>query len=122
MNGILRTMAGLLLVGAAMASSGAQAAWGAIAYSQSTGAAGWSYDAVNEVDAEIRALNNCGKYASDCETAVTFRNGCGALAVGSNGGWGADWGADRYAAQSDALDRCEDHDSGCRVTRWQCSG
>ena len=122
MGNVRGTIAGLVLVGAVLASSGAQAAWGAIAYSQPSGATGWSYEAVNEVDVEIRALNNCGKHAYDCETAVTFRNGCGALAVGSSGGWGADWGADRYAAQANALDRCADHDDGCRVTRRQCSG
>lgn len=122
MNRLSKVTKVLVVVSAAFASTGAYAAWGAIAYSKSTKATGWSFSAVNEVDAEITALDNCGEYADDCETAVTFRNGCGALAVGRNGGWGADWGADRYEAESAALDRCEDYDNGCRVTRWQCSG
>lgn len=122
MGRLRRTLAGLVVASALLASTGAQAAWGAIAYSKATGATGWSHSAVNEVDAEITALDGCGDYADDCVTAVTFRNGCGALAVGRNGGWGADWGVDRYEAQEDALDRCGSYDRGCRVIRWQCSG
>jgi serine/threonine-protein kinase len=122
MNRTGKAVAALVFAGALLASSGAQAAWGAIAYSQSTGATGWSHSAVNEVDAELRALNNCSDYADDCETAVTFRNGCGALAVGNGNGWGADWAADRYDAQAYALDRCGEYTRNCRVIRWQCSG
>lgn len=98
-----------------------QQSWGAIAYSPSTGATGWSYDAVNEVDAELRALGFCDENADDCESVITFREACGAVARGANGGWGADWGIDGEIAQELALAQCAQHDDGCRVIRWQCS-
>ena len=97
------------------------AEWGAIAYSPSNGATGFSYNWPNEVDAELTALGNCDAHASDCTTAVTFHDACGALAVGDRGGWGADWGVDREAAEWGALARCEQYDYGCQVRRWQCS-
>ena len=106
--------AAVMLTGAAQA-----AEWGTIAYSPGSGATGFSYNWPNEVDAEITALDGCGR--SDCVTAVNFHDGCGALAVGSGGGWGADWGADRATAEWAALARCEDYDNGCRIRRWQCS-
>jgi hypothetical protein len=94
---------------------------GAIAYSPSTNQAGFSYNWPNEVDAELTALGHCDRLASDCETAITFRNACGALAVGDRGGWGADWGVDREAAEWAALEQCRRYDNGCDVRRWQCS-
>lgn len=97
------------------------AEWGAIAHSPGTGANGYSNNWPNEVDTEITALNGCSKHASDCVTAVTFHDGCGALAVGGRGGWGADWGEDRASAEWAAISRCEDYDGNCRIRRWQCS-
>jgi serine/threonine-protein kinase len=114
---IVAALAGILM----MAGQLAAAEWGAIAHSPGTGANGFSYNWPNEVDAELTALNGCDKHANDCVTAVTFHDGCGALAVGRSGGWGADWGEDRAGAEWAALARCEDYDNGCRIRRWQCS-
>ncbi len=97
------------------------AEWGTIAFSPSTHATGWSYNKVNEVDGELAALNACDRYASDCITAINFHDACGALAIGSNGGWGAAWGYDDADAQFKALDICTVNDEGCEVVRWQCS-
>lgn len=107
-----------LAAGSAMAQ---QQHWGTIAYSPSTGAMGYTWDHVNEVDAEMEALSRCLQYAEDCTTAVNFHDSCGAIAVGENGGWGADWGYDDADAQFKALDRCNQYDTGCEVKRWQCS-
>lgn len=102
--------------------SGAQAQqWGAIAYSQSTGASGSSYGWGYQSDAEATAYEGCADYANDCEIAVYFESACGALAVGSNGGWGADWGYDESSASSSAVGLCSDYDAGCEVHTWQCS-
>lgn len=110
-----------VLIGALMFMGGAQAAeWGTIAYSPSTGAMGYSNNWPNEVDAEITALNGCGKHANDCETAVNFHDACGAVAVGQSG-WGADWGVDRQDAEWSAIAQCGNYTTNCRVRRWQCS-
>jgi serine/threonine-protein kinase len=98
------------------------ASWGAIAFSPSTRALGWTHDYSTQADAEDAAEAYCGKDADDCRVAISFRNACGAIAIGRNGGWGADWGVDPQTAQQRALNQCRRHDGGCIVKRWQCSG
>ena len=95
--------------------------WGAIAFSPSTGATGYTWENVTEVDAELRALQFCEQNASDCETAVTFRNGCGAVAWGDNGGWGSWRDTDQESARQGAMNECSMRDDGCEIVRWQCS-
>jgi len=98
----------------------AQAAeWGSIAYSPSTGATGYSYNYDTRSTAGAWAMSYCNK--SDCRVAVNFQNACGAVAVGRNGGWGADWGPTRASAEANAISACQLHDGGCRTKRWVCS-
>lgn len=119
---ILRRLAVAVVAAVLLAAGAVQAAeWGTIAYSPSTGATGYSHNWPNEVDAEITALNGCGRHANDCVTAVNFYNSCGALAVGRNGGWGASWGNSRGQAENKALAQCSNYDGGCSIRRWQCS-
>lgn len=102
------------------ATSGAQAVeWGSIYYSPSTHATGFSHHYDTQRQAERAAASYCS--GGDCEYAISFRNACGAVAVGRNGGWGADWGTTGNSAQSNAVDACRAHDRGCSVVRWQCS-
>ncbi|WP_117192593.1 DUF4189 domain-containing protein [Rhizobium terrae] len=96
--------------------------FGAISYSPSTGATGWSYDHGSRRSAERTAQDGCFQNANDCRIAIWFKNGCGAVARGDGGGWGADWGADRGPAEYLALQACRQHTTRCRVVRWQCSG
>ena len=114
---LLAAAAACLLVSNAMA----QDYYGAIAYSQDTDAHGWSYDYGSRAEAEARAMTECAKHGPGCEVATWFRNACGALAVGSNLGWGASWGEDQYAAQAEAMSICRRNDSGCDVVRWACT-
>lgn len=95
--------------------------WGSIAFSPDTRANGYSYNYPSKAAAQSRAMVNCDNNADDCRIVVNFRNACGALAVGSNGGWGANWGTTRAAAENNALRVCRNNDDGCRVTRWVCS-
>lgn len=95
--------------------------YGAIAYSPRSGAVGWSYDHPSRRRAERVAMGNCRGYAGDCRVVTYFVNACGAVARGSNGAWGADWGDDRYSAESNALEACYNHGDNCRVVRWACT-
>ena len=99
----------------------AQDYFGAIAYSQKTGSMGWSYNYKSQWKAEQVALKKCYKYASDCKIATWFRNACGAIAVGQNGGWGAHWGNSAKNAQWRAKKTCQKYDSYCQVKRWVCT-
>jgi serine/threonine-protein kinase len=98
----------------------AQEYFGAIAYSPTTRAHGWSYDYGSRRDAERRARDQCGRHARDCEVPVWFRNACGALAVGADG-YGSGWGATRKAAEGSAIRSCARFSGGCAVVRWVCT-
>jgi hypothetical protein len=95
----------------------AQDNYGAIAFSESTGQTGYSYDYGSRSDAEQAALDNCGK--NDCEIKSWFENSCGALAQGDDGSLGYSWAAgSRSQAESRALSECGG--SGCKVLAWAC--
>lgn len=95
--------------------------YGAIAFSQATGAHGYSYDYNSRSAAQQRAMQECRRYGRGCKIANWFRNACGALAVGNGNGWGAEWGNTRGEAERLALQRCGTHTSNCWVRRWVCT-
>jgi hypothetical protein len=94
--------------------------YGAIAYSPSTGAHGWSYDYDVRVAAESAAMAICRQGAVDCIVPVWFRNACGALAVGPQG-YGSGWGASRSNAENAALLTCGKYSDNCSIRRWACT-
>jgi hypothetical protein len=112
------TLAALMMLMTAV--SGAQAVeWGSIYYSPSSHATGFSHNYDTQRQAERAAASYCDY--DDCTYAISFRNACGAVAVGQRGGWGADWGTTGNSAQRNAVNACRRHDRGCSVVRWQCS-
>ena len=96
--------------------------YGAIAYSPTTRADGWSHSYATRAEADRRALRECSGHARDCRVAIIFRNACGALAVGPSGSWGSGWGNDRRRAEREAIGVCNQYAAGCRIARWACSG
>ncbi|PPD30237.1 MAG: hypothetical protein CTY20_04060 [Hyphomicrobium sp.] len=94
--------------------------YGAIAYSPSTRALGWSNNQSSRQASENAALAGCRKYARDCVVPVWFKKGCGALAAGPNG-YGTGWGAGRYIAERTALRECGRHTRSCAIRRWTCT-
>jgi Domain of unknown function (DUF4189) len=94
--------------------------FGAIAYSPSNRAHGWSYDYPTRKAAERRALDQCSRHAEDCIVPVWFRNACGALAVGPDG-YGGAWGPSRKSAEGQAIQSCRRYSGGCAVIRWVCT-
>ena len=108
---------GLCLPQAAYAAN----SYGAIAYSQKTGSYGWGTDFRTQRAAEQGALSRCRERANDCKVTVWFRNACGALAVGGDGGWGSDWGRNRRAAENKAVHACTGYSYNCRVIVARCN-
>jgi Domain of unknown function (DUF4189) len=118
------TLSAAAVLVALLASAGAAEArdyYGAIAYSPSTGAYGYSYDHVSRANAETAALAACSEHAGDCQVPVWFRNACAALAVGNGGSWGTGWGSSRRLAERFARRTCGEHASNCAVIRWVCT-
>jgi serine/threonine-protein kinase len=110
----------VLLVALACWSANASAAdhYGAIAFSQASGAVGYSYDFDSRDDAEERALQECGPR---CEVVIWFKNACAALAVGDDKGYGTGWAADRDRAEEIAMMKCEENSDDCSVKQWACT-
>ncbi len=107
-----------------LAFSGAAAArdyYGAIAYSKTTRVQGYVYDLETQDDAESAALVACSDLAADCEPLIWFRNACGALAVASDGAYGATWGEDEATAERKALASCGEYAKDCQIVRWVCT-
>lgn len=95
----------------------------AIAYSISTHAVGYAYDARSQEEAEAAAMARCGEHADDCESRNWSRNACSALAITpqGDGGWGAAWGDTYTQAAQGAYDTCREFNDGCQVYAWVCS-
>ncbi|MGE0722949.1 MAG: DUF4189 domain-containing protein [Alphaproteobacteria bacterium] len=94
---------------------------GAVAYSRSTGAIGWSFDYGSEFGAHGRAFGECRRRAGDCEVVTTFYGGCAAAAAAPGGPvtWGRS--GNRWGAEAAALRHCQGQAQGCQVKVWACS-
>lgn len=97
--------------------------YGAIAYSSSTGAYGYSYNSKNKYSANKRAIRSCRIRASkkDCKVVVGFKNACGALAKGYNRKFGYGSAAQKTIAKRHALNVCHRYANRCRVVRTVCT-
>ena len=98
---------------------------GAIAYSAKKEVYGYSRDFGSSSDAAAAAVHNCRtqkKEAGDCTVLVTFRNACGALALGSSGAYGSAWGMSQREASAKALAECRSYGGvSCKIERQVCS-
>jgi hypothetical protein len=92
--------------------------FGAIAFSTSDGAVGYSYDFGSREEAEERALQECG---AGCEVVLWFKNACGAIAAGAGHGYGTGWAGSRGEAEGIAMRYCRQNAEGCEVLRWVCT-
>ena len=96
--------------------------FGAIAYSPSNGAHGWSKDHSSREAAERAALTACARHAQDCRSLVWFKNGCAAYAIDPKGkaGWG--WGTTQALADGEAMKACAKQEAkGCKIKRRVCT-
>jgi serine/threonine-protein kinase len=87
---------------------------------------GYSYGWSSREQAEQAALANCNRQAgaaNACIIAIWFGDGCGALAIGSDGAWGGDWGPTSAEASAKALLLCqkEDKSGKCEVVKSFCA-
>lgn len=107
---------------AMLCGSAAAGVYGAIYFSPTTRADGYTGNANSRQEAVDTAYSYCAANADDCIKGIEFWGGsCGAVAVGDRGGWGAAYGADEDEASEDALAYCSKHTRNCRVLKWVCS-
>lgn len=122
--GVKRHVLAVALSAAALVLSchGASAQYfGAIGFSQTSGALGWGFDYPSQEGAEAAALQNCRKHAPDCKIAIFFENACAVIAVGDSNGYGTAWHASRVQAERQALIACRSETKNCTVVRWVCT-
>lgn len=112
------TLAMTIMIAAAGAASADN--FGAIAYSNTTGAYGYSYDHRSRGSAEVRAMSECRARGRGCKVAIWFKNACGSVAAGSNG-WGSAWASTRRDAERAAIRNCSRYTGGCRTVAWTCT-
>ena len=93
--------------------------YGAIAYSPSTGAAGWSFDYATRGAAENRALRECERFSGqgDCLVKVWVRNAWASLARATNRAYGWAWNTNRSLAERNALVECSRRGLGCNIVK-----
>ena len=99
--------------------SRASASYGSIAYDAKTGQYGYSYNQDDQPAAERLAVRNCG--TDGCQVAVTFANGCAALASGANSAYSVGQADTRQNAESKALAACGKKTKGCDIQAWSCA-
>jgi Domain of unknown function (DUF4189) len=99
--------------------------FGAIAFSPSTGAYGYSFEYRTRNQAEKRAIAECKARngGDDCATEIWFYDNCGALAVGAGATRSAAYSADKAAASRRALEACNGRNGGaaCEIKATVCS-
>lgn len=96
--------------------------YGAIAYSTQTGAHGYSHNYPSRRTAEKEAVANCRKFGGrNCSVTVWFYERCGALATGSDRGWGSSSHQNKQRANAEAMSFCRKHDRNCKIVASVCS-
>lgn len=91
--------------------------WGAVAIGPG-GAAAYAVNYPTRAIAGRAAMARC---EGRCERTLTFRNSCGAYALGAGGRYG--WGShrNRATAQNIAMTQCRRATRGCRIRVWGCT-
>lgn len=110
-----------LITFATLVGSSAQAydLYAAIAYSDSTGRWGYSFDNYTLADASVSAVSRCAAY--DCRVKTWVRNGCAALARGYSGGLGWAYNDSLAYARTRAIQECNAWGYGCGIVAWACT-
>jgi len=110
-----------LMTSAPFGQSASAARYGSIAFSEDSGAWGYSHGYSSRSAAKGRALRACRARGDGCRIVVWFRNACGALAVGRGNVYGWSWNTSRARARRRALAECRARTSGCRIRVTVCS-
>ncbi len=93
--------------------------YASISYSPVTGASGMSVDQPSLIDAARAARFMCGD--PTCHAVITVGNQCAAVAIGEWGALGWANAQNPQDAEAQAIDKCHDHNSDCRVLRTVCT-
>lgn len=105
----------------------AEGSYGAIAYSPESDNAAAAGDKATQKEAEEVALNSCRNATKSnpdsCQSALWFKDSCGALARDAKGtAWGTGWGDSQQIASDWAINVCRQFGgSDCKLVVAICS-
>jgi len=99
-----------------------QVNYGAIAYSASNGAFGYSFAYHSAAEANQHAVSNCSRNGDGCKVVLSFSENCAALAAGDNNRFATSLGDGVGDARGRALRACE-HNGGknCAIKASTCA-
>ena len=104
---------------------GFEALYGSIAFSQeATGGYSWgaSWDHGSQEAATGGAIASCrAEGGAYCAERLRFRNGCGALVIGSPNLWVVAQSGSKAGAEAKAFETCESSATGCQLAISQCT-
>ncbi len=102
---------------------GYQNAYGAIAYSTTTGIFGWAVRAPTLYDAQVVAANYCAQGAVDCQNLMWFANTCASISISRTDktavGWA--WNPSPAIAQARSQAECRRYAHDCVNEGAVCS-
>jgi Domain of unknown function (DUF4189) len=118
---LIVALSAALVATPAQASANASEKYAAIAFSQSTGLTGYSYNCSSQAEAETLALSYCN--ASDARIIVWVKNGYCALALGNDlGAYGVAWASTAADARALALNEARKYTTGVYIAVTVFSG
>ncbi|WP_194814435.1 DUF4189 domain-containing protein [Nocardia sp. XZ_19_385] len=117
---VLPAIAGTVLAATAAPAHAQGPSYGGIAVAMSNHHYGFTYNVATHAAAEAGAVRACLQYGGnpDCRPVLTWRNGCGALAI-SPTHWSYGSGPSLRAARDRAI--ANNPGRGARIEHWQCT-
>ena len=115
----------LLAAGLSLAATSALAdhetTFGAIAYSQDSGAYASTWGHATRKRAEEAALASCTEVGPGCEVVMWARDACAAIATAPGYGYGTEWDDERGMSEIKALEACLEYNDTCSILTSMCT-
>jgi len=111
----------VIAIGFSFITTPALAGFGAIAFSQDSGAYGSSWNYQTRWEAEQRAMKECSMHGYGCKVVMWTRNACAALATSPDDGYGSSWAETKYMAENKALNTCYKYNKSCSILTSFCT-
>ena len=95
--------------------------FGAIAFSQDSGAYASTWGHTTREGAEATALTLCTENGPGCKVVIWARGACAAIATSPSYGFGAKWAPERGRAEIKALKTCLEYNDTCEILTSMCT-
>ena len=101
--------------------AGHEPTFGAIAYSQDSGAYASTWGHATKKGAEEAALASCTEVGPGCKVVIWTRDACAAIATAPGYGYGTKWAPERGRSEIKALETCLEYNDTCAILTSMCT-